>query len=369
MNKKIVIVLIVILVALTAVIFFVFKNNKRQENEPPKPTPEQVAEVKSIKEEKGFDPTTLVWEQIKPEGTFWAGRDSHMVSVFNNKIWLSGGVIGGTVTPPPIYENIIHGSDLWSSDDLINWTLVTDTTPWQQRRAMTSVEFNDKLWLIGGWDKKYGDTKNDVWATSDGINWSIATSSAKWLAREGHASVVFKGKMWITGGVDFFNHQKRFNDVWYSEDGKNWTEATANAPWAARYDHSLVVYKDQMWLIGGMTNGYKTYKDVWSSEDGINWMLVTDNPPWPDRHGHVSFDYKGLMWIIGGWCETEQKGLNDTWFTDDGINWQTVSAKAEWPGREDVAGIIWKDKMVIIGGMGDLGKQWKWEDDIWQANF
>lgn len=368
MIKKILLSLIGILVFLFLVSLVGFLIAKPQE-EVFKPTPEQIEQVKVIKEEKGFDPTSLKWDEVKTNGEIWSGRDAFFAATLKNELWLSGGVVGGTVTPPPIYENIVHASDLWSSADLSTWRLVNDKAPWGERRAMAAVEFKDKLWLIGGWDKKYGDTKGDVWSSKNGSDWTLVTASPDFPAREGHTLVVFKDKLWVSGGVDFFNHQKRFNDVWYSEDGKKWTLATDNAPWAARYDQTMIAYKDKLWMIGGMTNGYKTYKDVWSSEDGANWTLVTDTPPWPDRHGHISMEYKGLMWIIGGWCETEQKGLNDTWFSEDGLNWQRVAVDAEWAGREDVSGVIMNDKMVILGGMEDLGKQWKWGNDIWQANF
>jgi hypothetical protein len=360
-TKKILVIAVILLLIIGTGLAVFFILNKKTEVFNPN-------QYNNIKSSSGFDPSGLKWSEINPIGNYWSGRDSHMVVIFKDKIWVSGGVEGGKITPPPVYEKIDHASDLWSSSDLANWNLVTDKAPWGARRTMVAVEFKGKLWAMAGWAKQYGDTKNDIWVSDDGENWKLAVGSAPWAPREGSTLLVYKDKIWIAGGVDFYNGQKRYNDVWSSDDGINWVEVTANAAWSPRYDHAMVVYKDKLWLTGGMTNGYNIYKEVWVSEDGANWTLVTDNPPWPARHGHLAFDYKGLMWIVGGWCEEENRGLNDTWYTEDGEHWQALKTKALWPGREDVAGIIWNDKIVIMGGMADEGKYWEWKNDIWELS-
>ncbi len=104
---------------------------------------------------------------------------------------------------------------------------------------------------MGGWRNKWGETKNDVWYSEDGINWNIALASASWSPREGHSVFVFKDKIWVIGGVDFLK-RKSFNDVWYSEDGVHWVEAVSEASWSPRYDQTVTVFQDKLWLIGGL---------------------------------------------------------------------------------------------------------------------
>ena len=43
--------------------------------------------------------------------------------------------------------------------------------------------------------------------------WTQATTSAGWSARYLHTSVVFDGKLWVIGG---YNGSNGFNDVWYA---------------------------------------------------------------------------------------------------------------------------------------------------------
>jgi hypothetical protein len=53
--------------------------------------------------------------------------------------------------------------------------------------------------------------------------WIQSASSAPWSGRYGHTSVVFDNKIWVIGG---YNGNNLLNDIWYSSDGINWTLAT-----------------------------------------------------------------------------------------------------------------------------------------------
>jgi hypothetical protein len=137
----------------------------------------------------------------------------------------------------------------------MTWTQATANAGWSARSNHTSVVFDNKMWVIGGWD---GSNRNDVWYSLNGINWTRATANAQWSARVGHTSVVFDNKIWVCGGFPYSN------DVWYSSDGINWTQATANAGWSARTGHTSVVFNNKMWVIGG--HYYSNYlNDVWYS--------------------------------------------------------------------------------------------------------
>ncbi|MBT9190589.1 Kelch repeat-containing protein, partial [Zobellia russellii] len=70
----------------------------------------------------------------------------------------------------------------------------------------------------GGYDGTY---KNDVWYSNDGLTWTEATSAPPFSGRSGHTTAVFDNKLWVIGGYDGTYK----NDVWYSNDGLTWTEA------------------------------------------------------------------------------------------------------------------------------------------------
>ena len=90
------------------------------------------------------------WTQVTTSGTIFSGRSYHQTLVFNNKIWVIGGYLGGAT-----YED-----DVWSSDDGVNWTQVTPSgTIFSARHHHQALVYKNKIWVIGGSD---GTNKNDV---------------------------------------------------------------------------------------------------------------------------------------------------------------------------------------------------------------
>lgn len=310
---------------------------------------------------------SLSWQEVKAKIP-WEKRDSHEVLVYKDKIWLFGGVNGSdyVISPGVIgYNEAPHFSDVWVSDDGINWNLVTEKAGWGERRSIQAVVFKDKMWIIPGWGPRTG-LKSEVWSSEDGKFWKLETGKAPWPAREGGQLVVFQNKIWLIGGVDYDKKETK-NDVWYSEDGKEWQEANANAPWSPRWDHTVTVFQDKLWLIGGMDLRENVFADVWVSENGKDWSLVTNNPPWLARQGHETVVFKDKIWIIGRFNSKSQKGgKNDVWYSGDGKNWKKTKKDPLWEGREDHAAVVFKDKIWVLGGMTS---DWKWKNDIWYSIF
>jgi len=314
-----------------------------------------------------FDPAAITWHEVTAEEAVpWVSRDSHAVVEFHDRLWLFGGLAGnGTFAGD--YRVVPHLSDIWVSDDGERWELVTDTAPWGTRRSVMIKEFQGGLWLTGGWlhdnETQQGSEQNDIWKSSDGAHWEQIVPEAPWAPREGHTVEVFQNKLWIIGGTDF-NKRTVFNDIWYSEDGITWNEATSAAPWSARYDHATAVFQDKVWLTGGVAFGEHATNDIWVSEDGEEWELVTKEVVWPVRHGHTALVFKEYMWLISGWDTLTGEGLRDTWYSADGIVWETLPEETPWLGREDHATTVFKDALWLIGGMDS---EWTWRKDIWKT--
>ena len=148
-----------------------------------------------------------------------------------------------------------------------DWYYASGDLPFPAREYHTSVVFNNKMWVIGG----YGDggRKNDAWYSTDGVVWTQATASAAFTCRIWHTSVVFNNKMWVIGGADNDGYR---NDVWYSTDGAVWTQATASAALPVCSSHTSVVFNNKMWVIGGYVYGFRN--DVWYSSSGLENLVV-----------------------------------------------------------------------------------------------
>ena len=198
-KKKIILFVIFLVTIIAGLIFFVIYNKKNIKVELIKK--EETLEIKSNQK---VNPETLSWEQITSSAE-WSQRDSHGFVVYKNKIWVIGGVDGTTrmISPGNVdYGNAPHFSDVWSSEDGINWQKTLSNAPWGERRSATVAEFKDKMWLMGGWGPEIG-CKNDIWSSEDGINWKLKESFASWPQREGHQVLIFQDKLWIIGGVNY----------------------------------------------------------------------------------------------------------------------------------------------------------------------
>ena len=272
----------------------------------------------------------------------WSARNRHTSAVFDNKLWVLGGYDGSSE------------DDVWYSEDGATWTQATATAGWSARHNHTSVVFDDKLWVIGGYD---GDYEDDVWHSADGITWTRATATAGWSARSVHTSVVFDDKLWVIGGSDGSN---RLDDVWHSADGITWTQATATANWSARRQHTSVVFDDKLWVIGG-DDGSNILDDVWYSDEGITWIQATADAGWLARDEHSSVIFDDQLWIIGGYDGSNR--LDDVWHSADGINWQQSTAAASWSARDDQTSVVFNNKLWVLGGYNGSSRF----DDVWYS--
>ena len=232
----------------------------------------------------------------------WGERRSIQVVSFKGKMWLMGGW-----GPEVGYKN-----NIWSSTDGVKWNLETSSASWPAREGHQLIVFKDKIWLFGGVKYTGKQLFNDVWFSSDGINWEEATKNAGWDPRWDFSSAVFNNKLWVIGGMAFGD--KIFKDVWSSEDGTNWSLVSDEPAFGLRQGLSVVNYKDRLWVIGKLN--IPLYgggvNDVWYSVDGIAWKKTTEDPLWTGREDAGVVVFKDKIWIVGG-MDKNWKWTNDVW--------------------------------------------------------
>ncbi|MCK0158752.1 hypothetical protein MWU65_16285 [Cellulophaga sp. F20128] len=184
---------------------------------------------------------------------------------------------------------------------------------------------------------------------------TAVTANANFSARLWHTSVVFKDNMWVIGGYD----GNWLNDVWQSNDGISWTQITTTSPFSARHGHTVVVFNNKIWVIGG-SDGNRL-NDVWQSSDGISWTQVTADAPFSERSSHTSVIFNDKMWVIGG---SDGNRLNDVWQSSDGVTWAQVITNAPFSGRTGHTSVVFENKMWIIGGSDGPTNL----NDVWQSS-
>jgi hypothetical protein len=281
----------------------------------------------------------------------WQPRDSQGEVVYKDRLWIFGGWFDSFQAAP---------RDVWSSADGKTWTLVTDSAVWKHSDLPMSVVFKDRMWMMGGWfNGRLPDhsASNAVWSSTDGAKWEQATERAGWSPRIAAAVVEFKGKMWLLGGTEdyYFGDEKSIkNDVWSSEDGREWKLATADAEWSPRAYHQAAVLNDRIYVFGGGNywpqNLYQAKNDVWSSGDGVHWTQDTAAAPWPPRLWFSSAVYRDRIWVLGGWSNNPSKNWGDVWYSKDGKNWKELKSDVIWKERHEHSAYVFHDKLWIAGG-------------------
>jgi hypothetical protein len=298
---------------------------------------------------------------------------------FNGQMW----IVGGEGTRGSAAKSVRN--DVWRSADGINWSSVTPAgSIFSPRDGHAVVTFNNKLWVIGGWDDvaSSGGTAtrlNDVWSSADGVSWTQQnpTGGTIFSPRMGHTAVVYGGKLWVIGGdvASGTPNDTYVNDVWYTTDGSTWLNATPGAAFPAREGHSVAVLNNAMWLIGG-DNGSGGLADVWTSADGINWTQKTAaGVSFPARTRHGSAVLNGRMYVVAG-AATAAYGThyNDVLSTTDGTTWrsETAATPAPFLGRSSFALFVHGNELWFTAGLsaGLLNDVWRSSDGVnWREGF
>jgi len=268
------------------------------------------------------------------------------------------------------------------------WTRITAKAPFAPRDGAGAIVFQNKMWLIGGWnpgDKKHFPRicNNEVWNTSDGKNWTLIKPNTfldqsfdpanDWEGRHTAGYAMFKEKLWIIGGD--VNQGHYHNDVWNSSEGKVWTRVTEKVPWGPRALHYTLAFQGKLWVMGGQTvPGFAKadevfYRDIWNSDDGVNWRKVDPQEPyWPQR-GMIggAAVFRGRMYVMGGGTyetpkEPKRKFFNDVWSSPDGRHWTRHVEHAPWAPRQYHEVAVFDARLWVLEGWNQTNR-----NDVWHS--
>lgn len=331
-----------------------------------------------------LDPKTVSWQKSSEAG--WGSFHDVQAGFFNGKFYAINSTIGS-------FGALTFG--VFQSADGMAWTRLKavdnngDSIPGTEHSKLVTG-FNNKMWLIGGFMPGVGfnfsAVTNKVWSSSDGVSWTVsapADPADRWSIRERINSVVFNNKLWVIGGSGYpaFGNTNAigtaYNDVWNTTDGTTWTKVTDAAAFLPRSNPSVFVYKDKIWLVGGIDNGKNYLNDVWTSTDGLTWTEVTTATVFTPRQGHRVVAHNDQLLLIGG--ETADNTLADLWVSeDDGVNWTKIEAgdvralPGNFPGRANFNAFVNENVIWVMGGLARVTgttNQYVIVSDIWKGGL
>ena len=306
------------------------------------------------------DTTEKIRFQEITDSAAWPVRHGHTAAVFKDRIWIMGG--GKSERP-----SVIH-RDVWSSADGVKWRQEVSEAPWGPRYLHQSLVFDGKLWIFGGMTSyRPRRNMNDVWWSEDGCHWSQATPDAGWPRRHVFTSLVHQCQMWMMAGAP--DGTRYYNDVWSSTDGADWQEVPSNGPrFSVRKNPASASFQGRMWVVGGgelVAPGVMVLRDdIWTSTSGRSWQLQTTDSPWSARDFPNLLVYRNRLWLLGGRDPSAPGHVTDVWVTRDGVAWVEVASKSPWPGRHGGALIVFHDKIWLLGGC-TTGAAEDHFNDIW----
>lgn len=183
-------------------------------------------------------------------------------------------------------------------------------------------------------------------------------------ARVCHSAVVYGERMYVYGGhvpdaLNFIRDVK--NDFYaYHFATKKWeaiVPRNGSEPLPYKTEHTAVIYKNSMYLFGGYSNGTLGYRDVSIYEYNFDTRTCVrvdagGTVP-PDRSAHTAVVYKDNMYILGGWDGTVSN--NDFYmFHFETRTWSEVEYEGlPPPFIRSHSAVVYNDSMVVFGGYGE----------------
>jgi hypothetical protein len=249
-------------------------------------------------------------------------------------------------------------SETWYSADGISWSKLPVTQSYSQRYDTELTSFNKRLFMFGG-VSLLGTPTSDQWVLESSV-WMRNIPGPAYRDRERHAAIHFKGSLWVIGGKSYGDY---LHDVWRSDDGIHWTQATASAAFSGRFDHKVIAYNSKLWLYGGV-NASGQLADVWSSSDGVNWVAETADAIFATRTDYGLVEFNGQLWIFGGEATADGSYLNQVWHSGDGINWAQDTG-SNFPSRSKMALAVHNGQLWMLGGESAFNT---YKDDAWYSS-
>ena len=173
----------------------------------------------------GSGDTNDVWSSA--DGVNWTLEIEHAefsprhgmgIVVYDNRLWVIGGSFYYTDALNISYMG--ETSDVWSSSDGVIWTLVNPSS-FEPREFCPVIVYDNKIWVVGGGSFPFGLSEkypppnmyNNVWSSSNGKNWTLTNTDAGFSPRYGQSVIEFNNTLWLIGGYDNSNVEGK-NDVW-----------------------------------------------------------------------------------------------------------------------------------------------------------
>jgi len=233
-----------------------------------------------------------------------------------------------------------------------------------RRSYHSAVMWGDKMIVCGGQDLNEGP-QSGLWSIEIGQfgheSWEkLEVEDKGGFSR--HTAILYHNKMYVFGGT---NGYEEFNRTLILDlKSLTWSELKAENDLPPPLDsHTGILYETEtqhsMIVFGGYSHGERTNQVYSLDLDTLKWAHLKTSGNCPEiRSSHSASVYKDQLFIFGGISEESEK-LNDFWSFDLKTHkWTQVNALGDCPsGRSGHSCVVYRDLFVLFGGMKDITKE------------
>jgi N-acetylneuraminic acid mutarotase len=142
--------------------------------------------------------------------------------------------------------------DVWRSRNGIYWEQVTNEVPFLKGECFAGslASFNGKMWMLCGGNNGFGQgsIRKEVWSSTDGKIWKQEKdfSGSKRYYTD---VIVWDNKLWVVGG---FNYEEgNIKSIWYMKSDGTWKEFETPVDYIGRHATGVAVYNNQLVITCG----------------------------------------------------------------------------------------------------------------------
>lgn len=304
--------------------------------------------------------------------TMFSSRSDHVMLELNGKLLVIGGFDGSYLNDVWRSEDGINWSPILSASS------AEGSSQFAPRAGHACTVYQNKIWLTGGFAETDSGNRyfDDVWSSEDGSVWVKENASADYFQRAWHNLVVFNNQLWIIAGEtqDAEGNKVLLDDCWNSSDGASWQQKSQIVSFFPRKRAAAATLSGKLWIWGGYGQNsqgqIQALNDIWNTSNGDLWLLNSSGSAFTPRCGMAQTFFAEKFWLIGG-SESDSAGsplYNDIWNSNDGLNWYQVlsngpGSSSQFSGVKNFAAAQLFDKMYISGGENSGG----YTNEVWSS--
>ena len=253
-------------------------------------------------------------------------------------------------------ENAINSVEIFSWENK-TWTLLNPMSTCRSRAS--AVTYQGEVIISGGRDGKKSRDTMETSSCDASVEWKISPVKLPQLCR-GHAAVMYKDTLILSGGR--LGSGSKVSDKIYeiSMVPPYSTKILTTMP-ETRYDHTMEVFEDKLYIIGGYCGGEKDSVMMYNLVTK-EWKMMTPLPFEVDEMASVLWQNNVI--VVGGRNFTGCKDKVVMYNLTTGESKYLPSMKHK---RQGCAAVVTGDVLVVMGGHNDKSAEaFHFQEQFWE---